>query len=145
MRVCVSVRYRTHLNVVGMGSKLLGVLRKTLRWSSNSQKFKKLFLKNRVFKTANGRKMGKRTETGNKNRCWGGNETGARKGNGGGNGKRVRPEQRRVPPTSIVSCILQRIYISAAQFSARCTAASSNLFTFYVTTVKFAPSLFTAV
>jgi hypothetical protein len=45
MCVCVSVRYRTQLNVVGMGSKLLGVLRKTLRWSSNSQKFKKLFLK----------------------------------------------------------------------------------------------------
>jgi hypothetical protein len=36
--------YRTYLNVVGMGSKWLGVLRRTLRWSSNSQKFKKLFL-----------------------------------------------------------------------------------------------------
>jgi hypothetical protein len=35
--VCVSVRYRTYRNVVGMGSKLLGVLRKTLRWSSTGQ------------------------------------------------------------------------------------------------------------
>jgi hypothetical protein len=43
--VCVSVRYRTYLNVVGIGSKLLGVLRRTLRWSSNSQKFKKSFFK----------------------------------------------------------------------------------------------------
>jgi hypothetical protein len=46
----VSVRYRTYLNVVGMGSKLLGVLRRTLRWSSNSQKFKKLILKIWFFK-----------------------------------------------------------------------------------------------
>jgi hypothetical protein len=38
----VYVRYRSYLNVVGMGSKLLGVLRTTLQWSSNSQKFKKL-------------------------------------------------------------------------------------------------------
>jgi hypothetical protein len=43
--VCVYVRYKTYLNVVGMGSKLLGVLRRTLRWSSKSQKFKKLILK----------------------------------------------------------------------------------------------------
>jgi hypothetical protein len=41
----VCVRYRTYLNVVGMGSKLLGVLRRTLRWSSNSQKLKNLILK----------------------------------------------------------------------------------------------------
>jgi hypothetical protein len=48
--LCVYVRYRSYLNVVGMGSKLLGVLRRTLRWSSNSQKFKKLILKFLFFK-----------------------------------------------------------------------------------------------
>jgi hypothetical protein len=48
--VCVYVRYRTYLNVVGMGSKLLGVLRRTLQWSSKSQKFKKLILKIWFFK-----------------------------------------------------------------------------------------------
>jgi hypothetical protein len=47
--VCVYVRYRTYLNVVGMGSKLLGVLRRTLRWSFNSQKFKKTHFENLVF------------------------------------------------------------------------------------------------
>jgi hypothetical protein len=47
--VCVSVRYGTYLNVVGMGSKLLGVLRKTLRWSSTSQMYKKnLILKKKM-------------------------------------------------------------------------------------------------
>jgi hypothetical protein len=40
--VCVSVRYRTSLNVVGMGLKLLGVIRRTLRWSSTGKMFKKL-------------------------------------------------------------------------------------------------------
>jgi hypothetical protein len=82
----VYVRYRTYLNVVGMGSKLLGVLRRTLRWSSNSQKFKKVILKIQFFKTRNAKEAGKQTGTGNSN--------------GGGNGKRLRPEQRRVPPTS---------------------------------------------
>jgi hypothetical protein len=47
--ICVYVRYRTYLNAVGMGSKLLGVLRRTLRWSSTVQMFKKLILKNWVF------------------------------------------------------------------------------------------------
>jgi hypothetical protein len=41
--VCVSVRYRTYLNVVGTGSKLLEVLRKALRWSSTGQMFKKTY------------------------------------------------------------------------------------------------------
>jgi hypothetical protein len=94
--VCVSVRYRTYLNVVEMGSKLLGVLRKTLRWSSNGQMFKKLSLKNRFFQMGNGRITGKRT--GNKNRNGGG--TGGEKENGGGSGKCFQPEQCRVPPTS---------------------------------------------
>jgi hypothetical protein len=84
--VCVYVRYRTYLNVVGMGSKLLGVLRRTLRWSSNSQKFKKLILKIWFFLARNAKEVGKQTGTVNSN--------------GGGNGKRLRPEQRRVPPTS---------------------------------------------
>jgi hypothetical protein len=44
LRVCVYVRYRTHLNVVGMGSKLLGVLGKILRWSFTGQ-----ILKNNLF------------------------------------------------------------------------------------------------
>jgi hypothetical protein len=52
----------------------------------------------------NGRKTGKRT--GNKNRNEGGNENGGGKGNGGGNGggngKCFQPEQRRVPPTSLL-------------------------------------------
>jgi hypothetical protein len=48
--LCVYVRYRSYLNVVGIDSKLLGVLRRTLRWSSNSQKFKKLILKFLFFK-----------------------------------------------------------------------------------------------
>jgi hypothetical protein len=47
--VCEYVRYRTYLNVVGMGSKLLGVLKGTLRWFSTGQMFKKLILKIRVF------------------------------------------------------------------------------------------------
>jgi hypothetical protein len=55
--VCVSVRYRTYLNVAGMDPKLLGVLRKTLRWSSTSQMFKKL-IKKMVFLNE------KRTRTG---------------------------------------------------------------------------------
>jgi hypothetical protein len=46
MCVWVSVRYRTYLNVVGIGSQLLGVLRRTLRWSSTRQMFKKLFFLN---------------------------------------------------------------------------------------------------
>jgi hypothetical protein len=46
MCVCVYVRYRTYLNVVGMDSKLLGVLRRTLRWPSNSQKLKKPHFEN---------------------------------------------------------------------------------------------------
>jgi hypothetical protein len=92
--VCVYVRYRTYLNVVGMGSTLLGVLRRTLRWSSKSQKFKKLILKIWFFK----RETQKKRENG---RGWE-TVTGAGTGNskGGGNGKRLRPEQRRVPPTS---------------------------------------------
>jgi hypothetical protein len=44
-----------------MGSTLLGVLRKTLWWSSTGQMFKTLILKYRVFQTGNGRKTGKRT------------------------------------------------------------------------------------
>jgi hypothetical protein len=56
-KFCVSVRYRTHLNVGGMGPNILGVLKKTLI-------SKKLILKNRVFKTGNGRKTGKRTGMG---------------------------------------------------------------------------------
>jgi hypothetical protein len=77
--VCVYVRYRTNLNVVGMGSKLLGVLGRTLRWSSDGQKFKKLILKKLFFFTRNAKEAGKQTETGNSN---GG-------GNVGGNGKRL--------------------------------------------------------
>jgi hypothetical protein len=67
-KFCVYVRYRTYLNVVGMGSKLLGVLRRTLRWSSNSQKFKKLILKIRFFKRETQKKrenrQGRQTVTG---------------------------------------------------------------------------------
>jgi hypothetical protein len=43
--VCVSVRYRTSLNVVGMGSQLLGELRRTLRWSSTGKMLKKNYFK----------------------------------------------------------------------------------------------------
>jgi hypothetical protein len=85
--VCVYVCYRNYLNVVGMGSKLLGVLRRNLRWSSNSQKFKKTHFENLGFLTRNAKEAGKQTGTGNSN--------------GGGNGKRLRPEQRRVPPLVI--------------------------------------------
>jgi hypothetical protein len=88
---CMSAIY---LNVVEMGSKLLGVLKRTLRWSSNSQKFKKLILKTWFFKQETRKKRENRQ----------GRETvmGAGTGNinGGGNGKRLRPEQRRIPPTS---------------------------------------------
>jgi hypothetical protein len=41
-----------------------------------------------------------RKRTGNKNGKGGRNENGGKKGNAGGNGKFVKPEQRRVPPTS---------------------------------------------
>jgi hypothetical protein len=84
--VCVSVRNRTYLNVVRMGSKLLGVLRKTLRWSSTGQ-----ILKNNLFKKFGffKRETHKKRENG----------MGTRNRNGGGNGRCVRPEQRRVPPT----------------------------------------------
>jgi hypothetical protein len=63
--VCVYVRYRTNLNVVGMGSKLLGVLGRTLRWSSDGQKFKKLILKNCFFllETQKKRENRRRRET----------------------------------------------------------------------------------
>jgi hypothetical protein len=91
---CVYVRYRSYLNVVGMGSKLLGVLRRNLRWSSNSQKFKKLILKIWFFKRETQKKWENRrrreTVTGK----------GTENSNGGRNGKRLRPEQCRVPPTS---------------------------------------------
>jgi hypothetical protein len=69
----VYVRYRTYLNVVGMGLKLLGALKRTLRWSSNSQKFKKLILKIWFFQTRKAKEAEKQTGTGNSN--------------GGGNGK----------------------------------------------------------
>jgi hypothetical protein len=94
MCLCVYIRYRTYLNVIGMGSKLLGVLGRTLRWSSNSQKFKKLILTIWIFK--------RETQKKQENRRGGKTVTGAGTGNsnGGGNGKRLRPEQRRVPPTS---------------------------------------------
>jgi hypothetical protein len=97
--VSVYVRYRTYLNIVGMGSKLLGVLRKTLRWSSKSQKLKKLILKICFFK----REMQKKWENGRGKETVTGVETGNSKGGGnrGGNGKRLRPEQSQVPPTSI--------------------------------------------
>jgi hypothetical protein len=39
--VSVYFRYRTYLNVVGMGSKLLGILRGTLWWFSTSQMLKR--------------------------------------------------------------------------------------------------------
>jgi hypothetical protein len=48
--VCVYVRYRTYLNVVGMSSKLLGVLRRTLVWFFTSKKLKKQIFKIYFFK-----------------------------------------------------------------------------------------------
>jgi hypothetical protein len=75
--VCVSVRYRTYLNIIRMGSKLLGVLRKTLRWFPTGQMLKKqLILKNRIFYTGNGRKTGKRTGTETKTGTGAGTRTG---------------------------------------------------------------------
>jgi hypothetical protein len=71
-RMCVYVLYSTYLNVVGMGTKLLGVLRKTLRWSSTDQMFKKS-----GFLNGKRKENGKTDGNGNNNR------------NGGGNGKRV--------------------------------------------------------
>jgi hypothetical protein len=80
--VCVSVRYRTYLNIVGMGSKLLGVLRKTLQWSSNGQMFKKLRLKNWFFQweTEGKRENGRKTKTG----TGAGTRTGEGRGTGAG-------------------------------------------------------------
>jgi hypothetical protein len=95
--VCVSVSYRTHLNVVGMGPTLLGVVRKTLWWSSTGQMFKKLILKKSVFfygKWKNGRDREKTPGTG------AGTRNGAGKGTGAGTRNVYRPEQRGVPPTS---------------------------------------------
>jgi hypothetical protein len=82
MCVCVSVRYRTYLNVVRMGSKLLGVLRKTLQWSSNGQMFKKLRLKNWFFQweTEGKRENGRKTKTG----TGAGTRTGEGRGTGAG-------------------------------------------------------------
>jgi hypothetical protein len=57
--MCMNV-YRTYLNVVGMGSKLLGILSWTPRWFSTGQMFKKPLLLNVLFINGNG----KRTKTG---------------------------------------------------------------------------------
>jgi hypothetical protein len=53
----LSVRYRTYLNIVRINSKLLGILRETLRWSSTGQMFKTLFLL--VFLNGKRKKNGK--------------------------------------------------------------------------------------
>jgi hypothetical protein len=81
-----------------MGSTLLGVLRRTLRWSYESQKYKKLILKIWFFK----RETQKKRENGRGWETVTGAGTGNRNGGGNGvrNGKCLGPEQRRVPPTS---------------------------------------------
>jgi hypothetical protein len=74
--VCVFVSYRTYLNVVGMVSNLLGILIKTLRWSSIDQMLKKPYFKTSVLLNGERKDNGKTDGDGNNNR------------NGGGNGKR---------------------------------------------------------
>jgi hypothetical protein len=66
-----------------MGSKLVGVLKKTLRWFFTGQMLKNL--------KKSGFLNGKTDGSGKKTRNGSGKENGGGKGNGGGNGKRFRP------------------------------------------------------
>jgi hypothetical protein len=89
-----------------MGSKLLGVLRNILRWSYTGDIFKKLILKNRVFKKGNGRKTGKRKENGRENGrevktgTRAGTRTGAGRGTGAGTGNVFDPSNAGYPYSS---------------------------------------------
>jgi hypothetical protein len=98
MSVCVSVRYRTYLNIVGMGSKLLGDLERPCSGPPLVKCLKTLFEKS-GFLNGEQKENGLTDGSGNKNRNGGGN------GNRGGNGKHVRPEQSRVPPTSLYGAL----------------------------------------